>query len=182
MSKKDAMIDIETLGTTAGDIILSVGYLEFDPTGNDSFIDLLGNGRNHVYQLDVEEQIEKGYTKNKDTVEWWGKQSKEAQKNVLEAEPNTTLVNAFEKLQTLLAGKRIKDVWTYGYMDLAMLNYHSMRETGKELVFYRKHNDLRTVAKLMEFKWDERPKEMIKHDPVHDCVYQALAVQRLMRD
>ena len=67
-------------------------------------------------------------------------------------------------------------------MDLSMLNYMSKKETGKELMFYRKHNDLRTVAKLMDFKWEDKPVGMVAHDPLHDCCYQALAVQKLMRE
>jgi hypothetical protein len=179
-NNKDAMVDIETLGTIAGKVVLSIGYLEFDPRGEDDFFSLLNNGRNHIYQLDIDEQLALGYEVDPDTKEWWSKQSQEAQDRVFKTPANSTLANALTKLQGLL--DNVNDIWTYGYMDVAMLNYMSKRETDKELFFYRKYNDLRTVAKLMEFKWDDKPAGMVAHDPLHDCVFQALAVQKLMRD
>ena len=180
MDNKDAMIDIETLGTVSGNIILSIGYLEFDPRGKDDFLSLLGNGRNHIYQLDVTEQLDLGYTIDPETQEWWGKQSQEAQDRVFNTPPNTTFPDALTKLQSLL--ENVDDVWSYGPMDFGMLEYGSRKETGKPLFFYRKWNDLRTLTKLMDFKWGDKPAGMVAHDPVHDCAWQALAVQKLMGD
>lgn len=176
----DAMIDIETIGTVAGCVILSVGYLEFNPKGNDDFFSLVGTKRSHIYQLDREEQVALGYQEDPDTLDWWSKQSEEARARAFDTPANSTLKEALVKLQALLA--EVDDVYSYGYMDVSMLNYMSRKETGKDLFFYRKFNDLRTVTKLMEFKWDERPVGMVAHDPLHDCVFQALAVQKLMRE
>lgn len=177
---RDAMVDIETVGKVAGYIILSIGYLEFDPKGEDDFFSLIGSKRAHTYHLAMDEQLKLGYKTDQDTLEWWAKQGTEAKDRAFKTPANTTLKDCLLKLQELFAG--VDDIWTYGYMDVSMLTHMSAEETGNELFFYRKHNDLRTVTKLMEFVWDEKPKAMVAHDPLHDCVYQALAVQKLMRD
>lgn len=176
----DAMIDIETVGTVAGCVVLSIGYLEFLPKGKDDFFSLVGSKRSHIYQLDMKEQVDLGYKIDPDTMGWWANQSEEARVRAFDTPANSTLLQALTKLQSLLA--EVDDIWSYGYMDVSMLNYMSRKETGKDLFFYRKFNDLRTVTKLMEFKWDEKPVGMVAHDPLHDCVAQALAVQKLMRE
>jgi len=175
----DAMIDIETLGVVGGSVVLSIGYLEFDPRGNDDFLGMLSKNTGLIYQLDVEEQLALGYKKDPDTVEWWEKQGEDAKKAVLEAEPTHDLLEALEDLKKRLLD--VDDIWSYGPMDRDLLNYMSHKELGSDLFFYRKYCDLRTLTKLMEFTWDEKPKGMVKHNPLHDCVYQALAVQKLMR-
>ena len=174
------MVDIETVGTVAGCVVLSIGYLEFDPRGKDNFLSILANKNNTTFNLDLKEQTKLGYALDPATLEWWGKQSETARVRAFDTPANFTLKDALVKLQSLLA--EIDDIWTYGYMDVSMLGYMSKKETGKDLFFYRKFNDLRTVTKLMEFKWDDKPKGMVAHDPLHDCAFQALAVQKLMRE
>ena len=63
------MIDLETYGTQANAVILSIGAREFDPqTGT------LGRG----YYQNVDRKTQKGRTVDKSTVAWWRKQSRKA--------------------------------------------------------------------------------------------------------
>jgi hypothetical protein len=172
----DAMVDIETLGTWAGCVVLNIGYLPFEPREQNTFEELVDVGQ--TYFLDMDEQVNKGYIINPDTLKWWMKQGTNSQQRVFF--PHVT--NDMEYVFTMLKDKfeDVNDIWSYGYMDWAMLNYMSQKELGEELAFYRKHTDLRTLTKLMEFKWGEQPAGMVAHDPLHDCAYQAMAVQQLM--
>ncbi len=67
----DIMIDNETLDTTPGAVIISIGAVKFNKmTG------VLGDKFYAV--LDIEEQKLRGRTVSDDTVAWWAKQSEEA--------------------------------------------------------------------------------------------------------
>jgi hypothetical protein len=70
---KDVMIDLETLGTTADAVILSIGAVKFDlETGiieDDGF----------YRSVSVESNLDLGRRISEDTLIWWFKQSPEAQ-------------------------------------------------------------------------------------------------------
>lgn len=62
------MIDIETLGTTPGSVILSVGAVPFDERG-------VATQYWFHSPIDMDSCIEAGLTINPDTLKWWMKQS-----------------------------------------------------------------------------------------------------------
>ena len=66
---KDIMLDLETLGTKPGCIVLSIGAVFFGPDG-------LGQEFYRVISIPKSEKI--GLGTDRDTVEWWNKQSEEA--------------------------------------------------------------------------------------------------------
>lgn len=67
----DVMIDLETVGTRAGDGIISLGAVAFDKTGlKDEF----------YTAIEFSTQRGLGFTAQKSTLDWWTKQSDEAQK------------------------------------------------------------------------------------------------------
>ena len=72
------MLDLETLGTRPGDIILSIGAVKFSvDTG-------LGEG---VYlTIDAESCRTAGLRAQKSTLEWWAKQSSEAREAAFKGE------------------------------------------------------------------------------------------------
>lgn len=71
---RDIMVDLETLGTTPGAVILSIGAVAFGPSGVDSpgFYEVIS----------IEDSLAHYLFQETDTVDWWKKQSPEAQ-NVL---------------------------------------------------------------------------------------------------
>lgn len=70
METNHAMIDIETLGTRPGDVILSIGAVWFSVTdGIKSSV--------HI-SIDTESSKAAGLRAQKSTLEWWSKQSEQA--------------------------------------------------------------------------------------------------------
>ena len=64
-------IDLETLGTEPGSVILSIGAVKFDPiTGK--------IGEKFYANISPNTCLEVGMTTNPDTIEWWKTQSQEA--------------------------------------------------------------------------------------------------------
>ncbi len=60
---QNVMIDLETLGTRPGSVILSIGAVEFDRD--------LGLGREFYVELNQASSITAGLTTDDATVDWW---------------------------------------------------------------------------------------------------------------
>lgn len=72
------MLDLETLGTRPGDIILSIGAVKFDVEK--------GLGEEFYITIDPESSKAAGFRAQKSTLEWWDKQSEEARKAAFKGE------------------------------------------------------------------------------------------------
>ena len=174
----DIMFDIETLGTKAGYMVLNIGYVAFDKGVKSSFEDLLNNGE--IIYLSISDQQDLGLKINIGTLQWWMKQSEEARNNSFNhGQEEVSLKDALRKF----AGKCsvADEVWTFGYMDISMVNW-LMDEAGTGDIFYRRHSDMRTIAKHWGQDWPTKPNGFIAHDPMHDAAYQAYVLQRIFND
>lgn len=79
------MVDLETLGTTPGSVILSIGAREFDPRRQ-------LRGSFFYATINLASSLEAGLTKSEDTLKWWGTQPAEAQEVLREANSPITPV------------------------------------------------------------------------------------------
>lgn len=72
------MIDLETLGTTPGSVILSIGAVAFDPI--DGFIESVPETHDGRFSanVDIQSAIDYGLTVDGSTIEWWHRQKKSA--------------------------------------------------------------------------------------------------------
>lgn len=76
---KNVMVDLETLGSTPGCVVLSIGAVTFDPSGHTP----LDEGFYVV--LNTEDCMEKYLHQEPETVAWWERQSDEARTVLREA-------------------------------------------------------------------------------------------------
>lgn len=76
---KHIMIDLETLGTAPGCIVLSIGAVQFDPAAEG---DGLGIGFHAA--ISVEDSEDLGLTIDPSTEQWWERQSDDAKKAAFE--------------------------------------------------------------------------------------------------
>lgn len=65
MSMKHVMVDLETLGTKPGSVILSIGAVTFDLDGSGR------DGRTFYQRVNIQSCLDAGMTVDGDTVEWW---------------------------------------------------------------------------------------------------------------
>lgn len=72
---KNVMLDLETLGTSPGSVILSIGAVEFDMAE--------GLGREFYTVINQMSCLQNGLVTDSNTLAWWAQQSKEA-RQVLE--------------------------------------------------------------------------------------------------
>lgn len=76
----DVSIDLETLGTTPGSVILALGAQEFNPRTGDM-------GRSFYVNIDRESCEAAGLTTSADTLKWWDLQSPIAKAQLLNPTP-----------------------------------------------------------------------------------------------
>ncbi len=174
-----AMIDIETLGTSPGSAILSVGAVGFDPESvtTPPFLPFYRN-------IGLASSLAVGCTVDAPTVQWWFNRDDEARgmlfRNAL------SLVLALDDLRIWYVSLKPSAVWANSpQFDLTLL-----REAGKKVGWtapwhYRDERDLRTLLALTRFeKRAFVPTEAvgpIEHDALDDAFAQAKKVQEAYR-
>ncbi len=72
----DIMIDLETLATSPNSAVLTIGAVKFDPFGNE--LEMPSCEKLYI-KVDIDSCDELNLDVNDDTLNWWSRQSKEAQ-------------------------------------------------------------------------------------------------------
>lgn len=93
---KRCMLDLETLGTEPGCVVLSIGAVMFDENA--------GVGEHFYVEVNQKSCLEAGLKEDPRTVEWWGRQSAEARALLTRtAEGGTSLHEALHHFGMYLA-------------------------------------------------------------------------------
>ena len=93
-----ARIDIETLGTGAECVVLTVGAVKFDPwSGQEPHSGFLE-------RLDVDDQVHMGRKISDATLQWWAKQDEHIRQEALGDENRTSIIQFCKKLNKWLVG------------------------------------------------------------------------------
>lgn len=161
VSTKNVMIDIETMGTSPGCAIVSIGAIKFDiHTGEIS---------DRFYaSVDLQNCLDVGLTIDSKTLLWWMAQSAQAREKVCEGK------NTLEHALTLL-GKFIDSdshVWgNSASFDCGILTA-AYKKLNMQLPWYFWNEKcFRTINNL--FPGNHPKKDAAKaHDPIYDCEYQ----------
>lgn len=162
---KHICIDIETLGTKPGCIILSIGAVAFDMATGET-------GNKFYINIDATDSQRHGLTIEASTVLWWLKQDKQA-KQSLEDCP-VSLEVAFNSFEVWLENNNSIDceIWANSpSFDLSVLEYAFNKLGMKTPWFYWQERCIRTLVAFNK----ELKKSIINdlpHDALHDCLYQ----------
>ena len=102
------MLDLETLGTAPGCVVLSIGAVFFDP--------LVGLGAELYGVLSLQSCKDNGLKVDINTQQWWSKQSDEAQQVLRDAEaPEAApLVDGLQAFTKWIKETRSADVFVWG--------------------------------------------------------------------
>lgn len=172
----DIMLDLETLGTTPGCVIRSIGAVAFDPNGGPL-------GETLYLIIDRASCEAAGLTVDPDTEAWWAEQSPEARaefdgQGVALAEA----LDAFELFYTTLApiADKADRLWSNGpSFDEAILAA-AYRALGRKPPWrYNAARDCRTIYDLAGLKLQHTGGTF--HKAIDDAVEQAKLVQEARR-
>jgi len=166
----DCMIDLETLGTQPGCVILTLGAVKFDPyTMNDP-------GPGLYVRPDADEQIARGREVQQDTLEWWMRQAEDVREEALGVEGRIPVEEMYRQLNRFLVG--VNNIWCQGpVFDIAILENLYMQYGWPTPWQFWQIADSRTLFKV---HGDPRVKGKAGlHNALEDCVSQATAVQQV---
>ena len=165
------MVDLETLGTTADAVILSIGAVKFDlesdSMDNEGFYASISIDSNMEYKRRIQE----------DTLLWWFKQSFDAQK--VFHEPKQSLSSGLEELSDWI-GDTSYSMWSNGAdFDLPMLS-HAYTQMGMETPWkFWNNRCFRTYKNLPGAKNAVVKNSGVKHNALDDAVTQAISLQAI---
>jgi hypothetical protein len=168
---KHVMVDLETLGTVADAVILSIGAVRFDL--DSSAIDDMG----FYASISIDSNLQAKRRIQEDTLLWWLKQDAAAQE--VFHEPKKTLEVALGEFGDWL-GNNEAHVWSNGAdFDLPMLA-HAYTSFGMEVPWkFWNSNCFRTYKKLPGAKTIRSAPTGVKHNALSDAYQQAQTLQMI---
>ena len=178
-------LDIETLGVESTSVILSIGAVYSDgeaPFSYQKFID-----DSIFIKFDYRDQRENyGRTTDKSTMEWWKKQSKEAQEtNLLPIKTDVSTITGIQMLRDWFdskPGAKKLNVWQRGTLDQTCLDSLFRSAGVQPLTNYGRWRDIRTALECyypdavngyvevdLKIVPDFDPTKVLTHHAAHDC-------------
>lgn len=167
------MVDIETLGTKPGAVIISISAVQFDlATGK--------TGSKFSTFISLTDSVERGLEINSDTVVWWLGQDKDSQNELLDgimAGKGKTLATALMDfnswtLNTFGGGKDFEIWGNSARFDLGLLS-HAYDLIGLKPGWnHRNERDVRTLVSFAPEIKEGMTFVGIKHDGFYDCLHQ----------
>lgn len=172
---ENVMVDLETLDCIPGGVILSIGAVEFDPTGV--------MGRRFYQVVSIYSCQRYGLTIGADTYSWWMNQDKDARQVLDEAgEPLALpLKDVLRSFNAWLDDWSDVKVWGNGSdFDNAFLQV-AYKRAGIPVPWKFWHNRCFRTLKTLHpgFKRLEPPRTGTKHNALDDAVHQARWAMRI---
>lgn len=175
------MLDLETLGTAPGSVILSIGACVFDENGP-----LDGCDNRFHLNIDVERTVDAGFLMDTSTALWWMKQGDAARGALLAGQkgavgPHVAMVDFCEWLKRVAPDDKARFIWGKGpSFDCGLLAaaYRLMRLPTPWR--YPNERCVRTVA-AMRPDIAEPVREGVHHSALDDALHQARHVGAVMR-
>lgn len=172
----DIMIDIETLGTTADSVVLSVGVVKFS---GDKILD------SKEYILPSKYQINNLHRRVQvSTIDWWSSRSNNARKVLKDvqdsdkyyhSQPHRSIEYICANILDHLVLPDVRYIWFKGF-DMGVLS-HLFTQLNLDMSGYdfRKEMDFRTIENLVKHTPEYqkfRKTITITHNAVDDCLNQ----------
>jgi len=166
-----AMVDIESLGTDYGSVILSIGAVAFEPYDED-----IKESKFHV-NIDLADSLPKGFTIDGETFYWWWNRDAKARAAIVIPEPKPVLRSLLDLLDWYHFSQ-CEAAWSHRF-DMELLGAYHKKLAIDTPWGYRGERDIRTLLGLagrFGYKKDQtRDKE--KHHPLWDALRQAKEIQ-----
>lgn len=177
MSKEliNITLDLETLSTQEDAAIVQIGCCIPYFDRKHLPISFLGQSCEFEATVKYEDALRSEFHKDRDTLDWWEKQSHEARINVFSGQDSYT--DVFDQFRNWINLIRIDGaevaIWGNGSdFDNRLLTY-SLDSLGYHNVWnFRNNRDLRTLKALFPHTIEEDPRE-IKHTALGDARYEA---------
>jgi exodeoxyribonuclease VIII len=167
------MLDLETLSTSPDSVILTCGAVKFFE------YDEIEPNLPFYLKLNIDEQTNLGRIIDPGTLEWWGKQSSESQREAFSEEDRISLEEFTTQLNRYVVG--IDKIWSQGTVFDIVILENLYRMLNKPLPWaYWQIRDSRTLFDL----GDDSIKKgnASAHNALADSYFQAKSVQTIYKN
>lgn len=163
------MIDIESLGTKPGSVVLAVAAVVFNPYSNET-------GEDFYVNIDRTSAEEHGLKVDRATELWWAKQDQSA-RDALLVSPKP-LPKALMLLRKLIIKEGCTRIWCQGANFDAVLLEACFQAAGIEVPWsYYNVRDTRTAYELAALDHRVIKRAGTHHKAIDDCYHQIKCVQ-----
>lgn len=170
----DIMIDLETLSTSPNAAVLTIGAIKFDPFNNE----LENPSCEKFYvKVDIDSCDELELDVSNDTLDWWSKQSKEAQEEAFSTEGRIHIREAFNKFYKFCWGA--KRVWSHGAAFDTVICENIFRKLNKAVPW--SFWEVRDTRTLFDLGIDPQRPPVLKHHALEDAWNQTVGVQNVFQ-
>lgn len=162
------MLDLETLGTDYGDLVLCAGLVFWEEK------DLY----RHLFKFNMQQSKADGFKVNPRTLEWWGKQKIN---HMQFDEPDVDNRTVCKEISDVIKRMKPQTVWGCGpQFDLILLEAY-FKFYGVDLPWsYKQERCFRTMRELFGSCAEDLVFEGTEHDPIDDATYQIKALDKIM--
>lgn len=160
---KHIMVDIETLGTSPGCAILSIGAAEFDPSTEKI-------GGTFYSSINLQSSLDAGFAVDADTIKWWISQGQEASASAFAG-----ALSVHEALRAFnsFVGRENTYVWSNGAdFDIPIL-ISALDRLGIEPGWKFYNNRCFRTLKNLHRNVKPGPRVGVHHHALDDAVFQA---------
>lgn len=169
----NVMLDLETMGTRPGSVIVSVGAIEFDPKS-------ARLGRTFYQTCSIASAVDVGLAMDPETVTWWLQQNEDARKELTQAKGDLKSVLVAFSHWLFHCGKDVK-VWGNGSdFDNALLAEAYRRVSEPVPWLFWNNRCYRTMKSL--FRNTKLEREGTHHNALDDAIHQAKHLQLINRE
>lgn len=167
------MLDIETLGTKAGCVVLSVGAAAFDPTS--------GEVSSSFYEaIAFKDSVLSGLTVDPETYAWWQKQDAEARRQAFAGE--NTLFGTATRFAEWAIPHRASDWWCQGSDFDFPIWGAAMKAAGITQPWkFWQVRDTRTLYAVAKMNKDAISRDGTYHNALDDSLHQIRCVHECYR-
>lgn len=171
------MLDLETLGTMPGCVVLSIGAVTFDPNGDPAD----WKGESFVFNIDENSCRQAGLRIEPATLDWWQRQDPQARARLLiDPEPLPVVVEGF---RCWWQRHRCKYLWSNGANFDEPIWRAAMRQTGqREPWKYWDVRDCRTILDVGNVDHRDVRRDGPAHSAYDDARHQVRCVQLAYRN
>lgn len=164
------MLDFETLAASSEAAILTMGAVKFDPNGDETMEEF-------YYRIDLDSCVDIGLEINEDTINWWAKQSKEAQDEAFSDDGRITIAEAFDNLTDFC--HNVTKVWSNGATFDIVICETVYNRLNKKIPW--KFWDIRDCRTMYDLGIDPKLPKITAHNALADAKAQAIGVQNVSR-
>lgn len=164
------MLDLETWGTCPGCAIRSVGAVQFDPE--------TGKMGDEFYANVLDSSCKKlKLVKEEGTIAWWGRQSEEAQRSLVEGQ--MPIGEVLDKFTAFFFAARVQFVWSQGSNFDEPIISEAYRRCKKQTPWkFWDTRDTRTAYDMAKFNSKAVKRAGTYHNALADAQHQALCVSQ----